>query len=139
MCILIMMVPFLNAPNPPLPSSHRGAITSVYRLQTFNHYLPIEVCDKLPGTLNIFRLSHKTQHIESQAAQIVEHQYYVIYKSYDKLHGITSTRSKTVLSSLSCLPCQGTAKPLGLDRADTTGLVIVKAVRSTALRSTCII
>lgn len=105
----IMMVPFLNAPNPPLPSSHRGAITSVYRLQTFNHYLPIEVRDKLPGTLNIFRLSHKTQHIESQAAQIVEHQYYVINKSYDKLHGITSTHSKTALSSLSCLPCQGTA------------------------------
>ena len=43
----------LTPPNPPLPNSHRGAITSVYRLQTFNHYLPIEVRDKLPG-LSIF-------------------------------------------------------------------------------------
>lgn len=30
-------------------------------------------------------------------------------------------------------------KPLGLDRSSTTGIVIVRAVRSTALRSTCII
>lgn len=65
--------------------------------------------NNLPGTLNILRLSHKTQHIESQTAQIVEHQYYVIDKSYNKLHGITSTRSKTVQSSLPWMTCQGTA------------------------------
>ncbi len=73
----IMMVPFLNAPN-PCPAPTGGYYFSLPLTDFLIITYRLKSVTKLPGTLNIFRLSHKTQHIESQAAQIVEHQYYVI-------------------------------------------------------------